>query len=182
MRQCHAVPITITIWSLPFDELRWTTFTDSSFDTVERQRHQQGWLVCSTNMYFNQERTAPVSVLHWRSRTRTRKAGSPQLVETCAVSSAVVEMSWIKALWESMSWRDVDILTQRRSSRHIKNLMPHVIRNENPNCYDPESTLVMDFKGLFDALDNDLPHDDRKSALEVPIIEEFMRNAMCRPR
>ena len=30
--------------------------------------------------------------------------------------------------------------------------MPHVIRN-----YDPESTLVMDSKGLFDALDYDLP-------------------------
>ena len=37
-------------------------------------------------------------------------------------------------------------------------------------------------KGLFDALDNDLPQDDRKSALEVPIIAEFVRRAMCRPR
>ena len=40
----------------------------------------------------------------------------------------------------------------------------------------------MDSKGLFDALDNDLLQDDRKSALEVPIIEEFMRRTMCRPR
>ena len=40
----------------------------------------------------------------------------------------------------------------------------------------------MDSKGLFDALDNDLPQDDRTSALEVPIIEEFMRRAKCRPR
>ena len=40
----------------------------------------------------------------------------------------------------------------------------------------------MDSKGLFDALDSDLPQDDRKSALEVPIIEEFMRRAMRRPR
>ena len=40
----------------------------------------------------------------------------------------------------------------------------------------------MDPKGLFGALDNDLPQDDRKSALEVPIIAEFMRRAMCRPR
>ena len=61
-------------------------------------------------------------------------------------------------------------------------MMPHVIRNENPAYYDPESTLVMDSYGLFDALDNDLPQDDRKSALEVPIIEEFMRRTMCRPR
>ena len=91
-------------------------------------------------------------------------------------------MTWIKALWESMTWRDFDILTQRRSSRPLKTMMPHVIRNENPAYYDPESTLVMDSKGLFDALDNDLPQDDRKSALEVPIIEEFMRRAMCRPR
>ena len=61
-------------------------------------------------------------------------------------------------------------------------MMPHVIRNENPAYYDPERTLVMDSKGLFDALDIDLLQDDRKSALEVPIIEEFMRRAMCRPR
>ena len=128
-----------------------------SFDTGERQRHQQGWLVCATNKYFNQERSAPVSVLHWRSRKLTRKAGSPQLVETYAASSAVVEMTWIKALWESMTWKDFDILTQRRSSRPLKTMMPHVIRNENPAYYDPESTLVMDSKGLFDALDNDLP-------------------------
>ena len=61
-------------------------------------------------------------------------------------------------------------------------MMPLVIRNDNPAYYDPESTLVMDSKGLFDALDNDLPQDDRKSALEVPIIEEFMRRTMCRRR
>ena len=88
-------------------------------------------------------------------------------------------MTWIKALWELMTWRDFDILTQRRSSRPLKTMMPHVIGNENPAYYDPESTLVMDSKGLVDALDNDLPQEDRKSALEVPIIEEFMRRAMC---
>ena len=98
VKQCHAVPSTITIWPIPFAELRWTTFTDSSFDTGERQRHQQDWLVCATNKYFNQKRSAPVSVPHWRSRKLTRKTGSPQLVETCAASSAVVEMTWIKSI------------------------------------------------------------------------------------
>ena len=60
VKQCHAVPITITIWPIPFAELRWTTFTDSSFDTGERQRNQQGWLVCATNKHSNQERSVPV--------------------------------------------------------------------------------------------------------------------------
>ena len=58
VKQCHAVPITVTIWPILFAELRWRTFTDSDFDTGERQRHQQGWLVCATNKYFNQERSA----------------------------------------------------------------------------------------------------------------------------
>ena len=31
VKQCHAVPITITIWPTPFAELRWTTFADSGF-------------------------------------------------------------------------------------------------------------------------------------------------------
>ena len=122
VKQCHAVPITIMIWPILFAELRWTTFTDSGFDTRERQRHQQGWLVCATNKYFNQERSAPVSVLHWRSRKLTRKAGSPRLVETYAASLGVVEMTWMKALWEWMNWKDFDILTQRRSSRPLKTM------------------------------------------------------------
>ena len=48
---------------------------------------------------------------------------------------------------------------------------------KNPACYDPESTLVKDSKGFFG-----LPQDDKKSALELPIIEELMCRAMCRPR
>ena len=175
VKQCHAVPI--TIWPSPFAHSQTLVSTHGSGSDTNK-----GWLVCATNKYFNQERSAPVSVLHWRSRKLTPKAGSPQLVETFAASSAVVEMTWIKALCESMTWKDFDILTQRRSSRLLETMMPHVIRNENPAYYDLESTLVMDSKGLFDALDNDLPQDDQKSALEVPIIEEFMRRATCRPR
>ena len=120
VKQCHAVPITITAWPLPVVDLRRTTFTDSSCDAGERQRHQQGWLVCATNKYFNQDRTAPVSVLHWRSRTLTRKAGSPQLAETHAASSVVVEITWITALWAPVTWRDFDILMQQRSSKPLK--------------------------------------------------------------
>ncbi len=42
--------------------------------------------------------------------------------------------------------------------------------------------MVMDSKGLHDSLDNDLPGDDRKSAMEVPIILEFLRLAAGRAR
>ena len=145
----------------------------SSFDTGERQRHQQGWLVCATKQIF-QPRTvgAGECATLAKSKAHTKSQKSTVGRNLCSkLGSGGDDL-------ESMTWRDFDILTQRRSSRALKTMMPHVIRNENPAYYDPESTLVMDSKGLFDALDNDLPQDDQKSALEVPIIEEFMRRAM----
>ena len=138
----------------------------------------------ATNSWFNQGRRAPISVVHWRSRKLPRKAGSPQLVETYAASSAVVEMAWIKALWESMTWSDFNLLTQRRDSNRDngKPSMPFVVRDQNPAWNDPESTLVMDSKGLYDSLDNELPQDDKKSAVIMPIVEEILRKCNGRSR
>ena len=73
---CHAVPITITIWPIPFADLRWTTFTDSGFDTGGRQRHQQGWLVCATNTF--QPRTVGAgecaTLAKSKAHTKSRKS------------------------------------------------------------------------------------------------------------
>ena len=40
--QCQSTPITIRIWHRDPEDLRWTCFTDSGFDTSEKARHQQG--------------------------------------------------------------------------------------------------------------------------------------------
>eukprot|EP00973_Karenia_brevis_P088094 12215499-Karenia_brevis.AAC.1 len=42
--------------------------------------------------------------------------------------------------------------------------------------------MISDSKGLFDALNNKLPQDDRKSATETPILEEQMRRMHGRCR
>ena len=71
-------------------------------------------------------------------------------MQTYAASSAVVEMAWIKALWESMTWSDFNLLTQRRDSNREsgKPSMPFVVRDQNPTKVDPGS--MMDSKGLYD--------------------------------
>ena len=105
------------------------SFRGAALDDIQRLRfrHRRATAtstrlvsVCHQQV-LQPKRSAPVSVLYWRSRKLTRKAGGPQLVENYAASSAVVEMTWIKALRESMTWKDFDILTQRRSSRPLKN-------------------------------------------------------------
>ena len=149
VKQCQAMPVTISILPLPVEDVRWTAFTDSGLDASKRQRHQQAWLIGVTNSHLNQGRLAPVSILHWRNRKLTRKAGSPQLVETYAASSTIVELAWMKALAESMVWRDCSIMTQRRTSKPLVNEMPHVVLSENSSFDDPKSTLITDSKGLF---------------------------------
>jgi len=42
--------------------------------------------------------------------------------------------------------------------------------------------LVSDSKGLYDALNNELPQDDKKSAVEMPIIEEMLKRMNGRSR
>ena len=47
---------------------------------------------------------------------------------------------------------------------------------------DPEVTVISDSKGLYDALNNELPQDDKKSAVEMPIIEQMLKLMKGRSR
>ena len=52
---------------------------------------------------------------------------------------------------------------------------PTVLRTDRPEVVDPEVSLLSDNKGLYDALNNELPQDDKKAAVEMPIIEGILR-------
>ena len=49
-----------------------------------------------------------------------------------------------------------------------------VLRTDRPEVQDPLCTLVTDSKGVYGALNNELPQDDKKLAVEISIIEQLM--------
>ena len=49
-----------------------------------------------------------------------------------------------------------------------------MVRTDRPNIRDPFASVLSDSKGLYDAMNNELPQDDKKSATETPIIEEML--------
>ena len=57
-----------------------------------------------------------------------------------------------------------------------------VMRTERPEVQDPEVSMLSDSKGLYDALNNELPQDDKKSAVETPIIEQMLLKMKGRAR
>ena len=57
-----------------------------------------------------------------------------------------------------------------------------MLRTDRPEIIDPEVSLVSDSKGLYDALNNELPQDDKKCAVEMPIIEQILHPIKGRSR
>ena len=97
VNQAVSHKISMKVWPIPYWLLRLVGFCDSSFD-FKGERHQQGWLAAFTNNCFNLNQRAPISVCLWRSRKLSRKAGSPQLVETYAASGCVADLHWVKCM------------------------------------------------------------------------------------
>ena len=134
-------------------------FCDSSFDH-NGGRHQQGWIIGFTNKALNNNQRAPVSIANWRSRKLPRKAGSPQLVETYAASYGCADVKWLQNLMYSTMYSDFCMV--RQLPRHFAKMSkePTVLRTSRPNIMDPLVSLLSDSKGLYDALNNELPQDD----------------------
>ncbi len=82
----------------------------------------------------------------------------------------------------STVYANFDILTT--SPRHFPKVTrtPSVLKTDRPTVVDPQVTLCSDSKGLFDALNNELPQDDKKSAVETPIIDQMLHNMHGRAR
>ena len=85
-------------------------------------------------------------------------------------------------MFYSLAYADYDILTMR--PRHWGQVVkyPTVLRTDRPEIIDPEVSVLTDDKGLYDALNNELPQDDKKSAVEMPIIEQIMQRMAGRCR
>ena len=59
---------------------------------------------------------------------------------------------------------------------------PTVLRTDRAEVIDPFMSLLSDSKNVYDALSNELPQDDKKAAVETPIIEELLERVRGRSR
>ena len=79
-------------------------------------------------------------------------------------------------------YADFNIATQWPDCIRPSPKRPTVLRTDRAEIMDPMMTLCSDSKGTYDALNNELPQDDKKSAVEVPIIEEILDRMHGRSR
>ncbi len=103
----------LNIWPITTEIRRYGAFFDASFDPAG-EKNQLGRLIGVTTRDLNDGKVAKVSVNMWKSQTMGKKAGSPNATETESCMRAVADLTWYRALVESMTWSDFDLETQRR--------------------------------------------------------------------
>ena len=104
------------------------------------------------------------------------------MVETYAASSACADMNWVRCLLYSGLYATFDIMSQQPSHLALPSSAPTVLRTDREVVQDPIASLLCDSKGLYDALNNELPQDDKKAAVEMPIIEQMLKRMKGRSR
>merc|ERR1712015_229401 len=91
-------------------------------------------------------------------------------------------MNWIRCLFCSMAYADYSIQSLRPKHFPGRSRNPTVLRADREEVIDPEASVLSDSKGLYDALNNELPQDDKKSAVEIPIIQGMLDRMKGRSR
>ncbi|CAJ1416610.1 unnamed protein product [Effrenium voratum] len=176
--------IQLKIHSFPEEDLRHLLIADSSFDPSGKSKPQHGWLQATTTDQLNLGKTAPVSLITWRSRKLRRKAGSTNLCEAISMSTALGSMEKQVAMLESLRF-------SRYSPRHRLEIEDDgglqgeasVIASENPTFQDPAMIAVIDAKSVFDSVKNEQAQgEDDRAALEVALIKESLSKVRGRIR
>ena len=79
-------------------------------------------------------------------------------------------------------YADYNIATQWPKHMTPTSKRPTVLRTDRVEVTDPFMSLLSDSKNVYDALSNELPQDDKKAAVETPIIEELVERMRGRSR
>ena len=64
------------------------------------------------------------------------------------------------------------MLTQRPTHKPLPVRGPTVVRSDRPEIRDPDASVLSDSKGMYDAINNELPQDDKKSRVKHQLLRK----------
>eukprot|EP00435_Cladocopium_sp_Y103_P022410 s406_g5.t1 len=94
--------VTLRIRAIPEKKLRLLLIADSAFDASGKEKSQHGWLLGFTKDLMNQGKSAPVSLVQWRSKRLRRKALSSLLRKAISMSAATGALERSDAFFQSI--------------------------------------------------------------------------------
>eukprot|EP00435_Cladocopium_sp_Y103_P017306 s4178_g4.t1 len=142
--------VTVTISSIPEDEIRMIAYSDASFATRDRQQSQKGHLILAAHQDVFQQKIALASPISWSSKKIERVVASTLAAETYALSYTVDTLNWIRLAWEWLRnpftpWKEPEkVWTQSHPGIAVvdcKSLYDVLTKNTTPQCQE-HRTLI----------------------------------------
>eukprot|EP00435_Cladocopium_sp_Y103_P029622 s3705_g7.t1 len=142
--------VTITVASIPCEDIRIVAYSDASFASREKMYSQKGGLFLAAHQDIFNQKSAVSSPLSWYSRKIDRVVASTLAAETYALSSAVDASNWLRLMWEwikkpSIPWQLPEKVWQEASPgiavMDCKSLYDVISKNTTPQCQE-HRTLI----------------------------------------
>ena len=94
--------VSIQIQPIPFQDVRFLTFSDASFMSAKTTDAYQGMFIFATNTQLEVNQRSPVNPISWHSKKIQKVVTSTLAAETMALAQALDNVSWIRLFWSWM--------------------------------------------------------------------------------
>ena len=155
--------VTVTISSIPINQVHLISYSDASFATREKKQSQKGGLILATHHDVFNQKSARASPLVWFSKKIDRVVASTLAAETFALSTAVDLLDWMRLAWE---WIKCPLIPWKNPEAVWKKA--------------PASIAVVDCKSLFDVISkNTTPQiHDHRTLIEALVIKDHLQSGI----
>eukprot|EP00971_Amphidinium_carterae_P332368 6466496-Amphidinium_carterae.1 len=163
----------IQVQPIPLDQLCLLAFVDASLANIEEHRSQAGHLICACDRGVLQGELGKVSILTYSSHTLHRVVGSTLMAETCALTEALSEVTWV-CKWLAMS-KNVHFVWNETQQPDREIQIQTVLKADSSEL---RVALVTDAKSVFDNVrkhQEAYTNHDKRVSLELAVVRDGLR-------
>ena len=142
---------TITIKSIPRDDLRFMVFSDASFASSSKPYSYAGSIIVGTHRDISKNVECPISPLIWGSKKIQKVVTSTLSAETVSIASALDQLSWLRLYWK---WLHDPKTQWHRPEDALMKVEPAISVATLPSTAD---VAVTDCKSLHDLITRTAP-------------------------
>ena len=142
---------TITIKSIPHEDLRFMVFSDASFASSSKPYSYAGSIIVGTHRDISKNVECPISPLIWGSKKIQKVVTSTLSAETVSMASALDQLSWLRLYWK---WPHDPKTQWHRPEDALMKVEPAISVATLPSAAD---VAVTDCKSLHDLITRTAP-------------------------
>ena len=142
---------TITIKSIPHEDLRFMVFSDASFASSSKPYSYAGSIIVGTHKNISRNVECPISPLIWGSKKIQKVVTGTLSAETISMASALDQLSWLRLYWK---WLHDPATQWHRPEDALMKVEPAITVATMPTADD---IAVTDCKSLHDLITRTAP-------------------------